>query len=308
MIVLQDNFSSRLQFNTIIALGSFDGLHTGHLTLMNKTVEIAKRNNAKSMVFTFVNHPLTVIDKKRAPKLIMDNETKIELLEKLNIDITVFAEFNESFMKLLAKDFILNLIEVYNCTGIVVGFNHRFGYKNYGDIELLKKLSEQYGFTLYIENPITHNGDVISSTKIRNLLLEGYVEEANTMLLHPYMLKGKVIHGKNIGGKLLGFPTANLQYDDNFVIPKIGVYYTAVEVSKKLYKGITNVGTNPTIGENPITIETFILDFNNDIYDDKIKVYFIKKIREQVKFTSLDELKSQLYKDKSFAEKQILKI
>lgn len=308
MIVLHDNFKTKLNDNTFIALGSFDGLHKGHLTLINKVLELSKSNgNAKSMVNTFGNHPLTIVNSSKVPKLIMDNDTKAEILNELGIDIVNFALFNEELMKMSPEDFILNMIKCYNAIGIVVGFNYKFGHKNIGDIKLLEKLSEKYNFKLYIINPIEYNETVISSTRIRNTISNGKIEDANNMLLKPYMLKGKVIEGKKLG-RTIGFPTANLDYNKDFAIPKKGVYYTLVKYEGKIYKGITNVGTNPTVGINKLTIETYILDFSDDIYDKNIRIYFISKIRDEQKFNSLTELKYQLEKDKNFAKMRNIEI
>ncbi|MDF2502537.1 MULTISPECIES: bifunctional riboflavin kinase/FAD synthetase [Clostridium] len=308
MIILHDNFKTKLKYNTFIALGSFDGLHKGHLTLINKVLELSKSNgNIKSMVNTFANHPLTIVDKDKVPKLIMDNDTKAEILDKLGIDIVNFALFNEDLMKMSPENFIFNMIKCYNAVGIVVGFNYRFGHKNLGDIELLKKLSEEYNFKLFIINPIEYNENVISSTRIRTNIGAGKMEDVNNMLLKPYMLKGKVISGKKLG-RTIGFPTANLEYNKEFAIPKKGVYYTLVKYKEKIYKGITNIGTNPTIGINELTIETYILDFTNEIYNEYIKIYFISRIRDEQKFNSLAELKNQLEKDKKFAKMRNIEI
>ncbi|UZW12325.1 bifunctional riboflavin kinase/FAD synthetase [Clostridium pasteurianum] len=308
MIILQDNFKMKLKYNTFIALGSFDGLHKGHMTLINKVLKLSKsNNNSKSMVNTFANHPLTIIDKTKVPKLIMDNDTKAEILDELGIDLVNFALFNQEIMKMSPEDFVTSMIKCYNPVGIVVGFNYRFGNKNLGDVELLKKFSEIYNFKLYVINPIEYNDNVISSTRIRTAISEGKIEDVNHMLLKPYMLKGKVMYGKRLG-RTIGFPTANLDYNKDFVIPKGGVYYTLVKYENKVYKGITNIGTNPTVGENELTIETHILNFDDNIYNKNIKVYFIDRIREEKKFNSLEELKKQLERDKKFADLRNIEI
>lgn len=308
MIILQDNFKTKLKYNTFIALGSFDGLHRGHITLINKILELSKLNTeVKSMVNTFANHPLTIINKNKVPKLIMDNESKAEILEELGIDILNFSIFNKEMMEMSPKDFITNMIKYYNPLGIIVGFNYKFGHKNMGDINLLKELSTMYNIQLHIINPIAYNGSVISSTRIRAAISDGKIKEANDMLLKPYMLKGKVVSGKKIG-RTLGFPTANLDYNKDFVIPKVGVYYTLVKYQGKIYKGITNVGNNPTVGINDLTIETYILNFDYDIYNRELKVYFLDRIRDQQKFGSLEDLKAQLQKDKNFANLKNIEI
>lgn len=300
MVVIDDIIMNNKESETYVALGSFDGLHYGHLSLVKKTVQVAKENNGKSMVFTYKNHPKTLVKPESAPKLIMDLETKLKYLEEENIDIVVLKSFNKEFMSMSAEDFINFLCLDYNVKGIIVGFNFKFGYKNLGDIDLLKNLQGKYGYELYIMEPYTYNGDVISSTRIRKILLEGDVKQATKMLSKPYLIKGKVIHGKKLG-RTIGFPTANLQFDENMIIPKKGVYYTNIEYNNKIFKGITSVGNNPTVNGKQLTIETFILNFNDTIYGQEIKVYFIERIRDEIKFNSLEELIEQIKQDEKFA-------
>ena len=283
-----------------VALGSFDGLHSGHLSLVNKIIELANENKGRSIVYTFKNHPRTLIKGATPPKLLMDNESKEEILEALGVDLIYFEEFNEEYMKLTPEGFIKYLCEKFKVKGIVVGFNYRFGYKNIGNIEMLKELSTKYGYELYVMEPCNYENEVISSTRIRNELFNGNVDKAMKMLNRPYIIKGKVVHGKKLG-RTIGFPTANLDYSKEILIPSKGVYYTNVEWQGKIYKGITSVGNNPTVNGNKLTIETYILDFNNDLYGHNIKVYFIKKIRDEKKFNSIDDLVIQLKKDKDYA-------
>jgi riboflavin kinase/FMN adenylyltransferase len=303
MIIIDKDLHNIQNSNNYIALGSFDGLHIGHLSLIYKVVEIAKKNNGKSMVFTFKNHPKTLINKEKAPKLLMDNERKAKVLENHKVDMVCFKEFDFEFMKMAPKEFLEFLIFNYNVKGLVVGFNYKFGYKNLGNVELLKKLQSEYGYELYVMEPCTYNNEVISSTRIRKSLEEGEVLEASKMLGYPYSLSGEVVHGRKIG-RTIGFPTANLKYNENFILPKIGVYYTGIKVNNKIYKGITSVGKNPTVEGKKLTIETYILDFDKDIYGEQIHVSFIKKIRNEEKFNNLEELKDQLEKDKSFARNE----
>lgn len=288
-----------------IALGSFDGLHKGHLSLVEKIVKLSKENGDKSIVYTFKNHPRTLLKRNGEVKLLLDNKSKVEILKAKGVDEVVFEEFTEEFMKISPENFISNLCEKFNVKGIVVGFNYRFGYKNLGDVQLLKKLSTIYNYELYVMEPCKYDNEVVSSSRIRNELLMGNVEIANEMLARPFSLKGKVIKGKQIG-RQIGFPTANLDYDTGFILPKIGVYYTNVEIKDKIYKGITSVGTNPTVNGKSITVETYILDFSQDIYGYDINVYFIKKIRDEKKFNSVKELSEQLERDKNTAQQEKL--
>lgn len=300
MEVIDDIVKVNKEKPNYIALGSFDGLHLGHLSLLKKTIELAKENNGLSMVFTYKNHPKTLVDPENVPKLILDTETKLECLKEENIDRVVLKQFTKEFMKIPPEEFIDILCGNYNIKGIVVGFNFRFGHKNLGDIKLLEKLQDKYGYKLYVMNPYTYKDDVISSSRIRKSILNGDVKEASIMLSRPYLIKGKVIHGKKLG-RTIGFPTANLEFDPKYVIPKKGVYYTNVEYKKKIYKGITSVGNNPTVNGQELTIETFILDFKEEIYGEEIKIFFIELIRDEIKFNSLEELMSAIKKDEKFA-------
>jgi len=303
MIIINKDLKDIQNSNNYIALGSFDGLHLGHLSLIYKVVEIAKKNNGRSMVFTFKNHPKTLLNKKNVPKLLMDNDRKVEVLKTHKVDIVCFQEFDLEFMKMSPEEFVKFLVLKYNIKGFVVGFNYKFGYKNLGDVELLQKLKNKYGYELYVMEPCTYKTQVISSTRIRRSLEAGDVFEASKMLGLPYTLAGEVIHGKKLG-RTIEFPTANLNYNENFILPKVGVYYTNIKVNNSIYKGITSVGNNPTVEGKTLTIETYILDFNNDIYGQKIEVGFIKKIRDVKKFHNVEELKSQLEKDRTFAKNE----
>ena len=301
MLIYDNNILENESKNNYIALGSFDGLHLGHLSLVEKVKKLAKQNNGLSIVFTFKNHPKKFINPNSDIKLIMNNDEKIKVLEKENIDILAFKNFDNEVMKLMPEDFIKWLCETYKIKGIVVGFNFKFGYKNLGNVELLEKLQQKYNYKLYIIKPCMFENEIISSTYIRTQLLEGNVKKACEMLSRPYMLLGKVVDGKKLG-RTIGFPTANLQVKGSKVIPKKGVYYTNVEINEEIFKGMTSVGNNPTVNGKELTIETYILDFNENIYNKEIKLYFIDKIRDEIKFNNIDELVNQLKKDKKYVE------
>lgn len=305
MIVVDKNTDDIRFSDNYVALGSFDGLHLGHVSLIKKAVQVAKQKNGKSIVYTFKNHPRSFIDKNFTPKLIMGYEEKIKSLEKFKVDIIYFKEFDKAFMELSPEQFIKYMITSYNIKGIIVGFNYRFGYRNSGDISLLEKFKDIYNYDLYVLSPYLYKQEVISSTRIRKCIEEGNVEDAFNMLDKPYCLMGNVVHGRKIG-RTIGFPTANLDYDKKFILPKQGVYYTNVEFQDKIYKAITSVGTNPTVDGKKLTVETHLLNFREDIYGKKISVKFVKKIRDNKKFTGIEELKNQLNKDKNFAMNQNL--
>jgi riboflavin kinase/FMN adenylyltransferase len=309
MKVIRDNFKMKIKNPTFIVLGSFDGIHQGHKALIQNAVEAAKEYNkalqdeklrAKVMVCTFRNHPLFTINKDLAPKLIMSNEQKIDVLHELGVDIINLIDFDEKFMKISPEKFIFSLKDCYNVKGITVGFNYRFGYKNLGDVDLLKTLSESLNFKLVVMDPVIIEEEIVSSSAIRYLIQEGNIEKANKFLGRPFTLSGKIIKGRQLG-RTIGFPTINLDYSRKFIIPKGGVYFTHVDYKGVIYKGITNVGYNPTVQGKKLSIETYILDFNESIYDEVVQLYFISKIRDEKKFSSIESLKDQLEKDKEFA-------
>lgn len=308
MDLLGEEINKKIPYDTYIALGSFDGLHLGHRALVQKAIEAAKKNKGKSMIYTFKNHPLSIINREIMPKLLMDNNMKIKVLEHMGVDYLSLINFSREFMEISPEDFICNIINNYNVKGIIVGFNYRFGYKNLGDIALLKKLSVKYNFKLYVINPIKQNNELISSSRIRNIISEqGDIKKANSMLYVPFSIEGKVIRGRQIGREI-GFPTINLDYNKDFVIPKGGVYSTVVKYKDKFYKGVTNIGYNPTVENQKLSIETHILDFNSNIYDEVIRVYFTGRIRDEKKFDSLEELACRIEKDKEYVEKQNLQL
>ncbi|WP_102400682.1 bifunctional riboflavin kinase/FAD synthetase [Haloimpatiens massiliensis] len=303
MIVMEDKFEIVLPYKTYVALGNFDGLHIGHMELINKTINSAKKNNIKSMVYTFKKHPLSIINKDLTPKIIIDNDTKISYLDEIGVDLVNFVPFDEECMNMEPEKFIELLINHYNVKGVTVGFNFRFGKKNSGNIEILKKLSTEMGFELNVIEPIKIDEHVVSSTYIRNLIFNGDIEKANKLLYSNLTLAGKVVKGKRLGNKI-GFPTANISFNENLIVPKVGVYYTKVQYQNESYKGITNVGYSPTVDGENFTIETHILDFKENIYGKEIKISFIKRIRDEVKFNSVYGLMEQLNRDKIFAYKQ----
>lgn len=299
MIVINENFNEN--DDIYIALGSFDGLHKGHMSLIKKVSQLAKANGGKSMVYTFKDHPLNTIDPKFAPKLIMDNDTKLNLLVESDIDFVLLQTFDDKFMKLSPENFIISICKRFNIKGMVVGFNYRFGYKNQGDVDLLFNLSKKYNFNLTVMNPFKDEHTIISSTLIRQLIKEGKIKKANSYLSMPFMIKGNVVRGKGLG-ETIGYPTANIDYDKRYVLPGEGVYYTNVKYNETFYRGITSIGFNPTVYGEKLTIETYILDFNENIYGKEIHLCFIEKTREQIKFPTVEDLVEQLKLDEKSAK------
>ena len=195
------------------------------------------------------------------------------------------------------------MVNFYNVKGIVVGFNYRFGYKNLGDVEMLEAYSNILGYKLYVCEAVSTNCEIVSSSKIRHLISEGNITKANELLGRYHATIGQVIKGKQLG-RTIGFPTVNLDYNRQYILPKGGVYYTVVEYDNVMYKAITNIGYNPTVEGGKLSVETHILNFDKQIYGEVIKINFVSRIRDEIKFNNIDKLKAQLLKDKDHAFNQ----
>jgi len=281
-----------------IGLGTFDGLHVGHMALINTLIDECKQAGLNSVLYTFSRHPENVLNKGLSTLLITTEAKKIELLEETALDYVFFEEFNENFSKIPAEDFVKNiLVDRFRIKLAVAGFNYRFGHKGRGDVKLLEELGKTYNFKVIIVPPVKLENEVISSTLIRNMITNGNIEKANRFLGRHFSISGEIKGGKN-RGKKLGFPTANIYPESYHVLPKEGVYITKTLLDDRFYNSITNIGSNPTFeGSNPISIETYILDFHQDVYSKKIEVFFLKEIRAEIKFSSKDELVKQVRED-----------
>lgn len=291
--------SSEKKYVTAVALGNFDGIHIGHQYLLKSNIEKAKEKNLKPSVLIFKNHTKTILKKDKNYKIdiLTSFEEKIQLLKELGIEIVYVMDFNERIMKLSPELFVKNiLLERLNAKLVTVGFDYRFGYKAQGDSNYLKELGKANGFVVNVIDPVYVEGEIVSSTIIRNLIINGYIEKANKLLGRNYCLIGTVIKGRSRGRKL-GFPTANIRLNDRYVIPKTGVYKTFTYVDNSKFLSLTNIGYNPTFNEKNLKIETYILDFDEDIYDSIIKIEFMEFIRDDIKFNSVEELKNQMHKD-----------
>ncbi len=285
-----------------VALGTFDGVHIGHQKVISRSVESAKQLNGTSVVFTFSNHPLSIIAPERCPLQIITQDDKVELIEKLGVDILLNIPFTAEFLKLSASQFIRLLLDQLNPKHILIGPNYFFGYKRCGTPELLQKSGLQYGFTTEI-NPTVYVDDVmVSSTLIRQMIAAGQVHQAATLLGRPVTLKGMVIHGAK-RGRLLGYPTINLGIASGLAVPQNGVYAVELIIQDNQYNGIANVGTNPTFHDIGRRIEVHILDFSGDLYGEAVTVRFLNHIRNEQIFSNSEELKLQIAKDIVAAQK-----
>lgn len=280
-----------------IALGNFDGLHRGHIKLLEDMIEGSKKRNLKSAVLLFKNHTKFLLNNGKKIKILSSNDEKIKILNDIGIDIIFFIDFNEEIMKLSGYEFIKDiLVEKMNVKYITVGFDYRFGHKAENTSKDLYNIGLEFNIETNIIDAIFVEEHLISSTLIRKLISEGNIKEANKYLGRPYRIKGKVVHGKKRGHEL-GFPTANINLLEPFVIPKTGVYHTKAIINDIEYNSLTNIGYNPTFNDEKLTIETYILNFNEYIYDKEIDVEFINFIRDDIKFNSKEDLIEQMEVD-----------
>ena len=288
--------------NTVVTVGTFDGVHQGHRALMETVVNKAKARDARSVVVTFDPHPREIINPgKEGIKLLTTLKERAEILEDLGIDILLVIPFDRDFSLLTSEEFVRDVI--YDKVGVsefVIGYDHHFGRDRKGTIETIEKLGKELNFEAYVVSKQEMGKVTISSTVIRNTLAkEGNVKQAAEYLNRRYLLNGIVIHGDE-RGRTIGYPTANLKPEhENKVIPKNGVYAVKVRVGDEWFGGMMNIGIRPTFGELTRTIEVNIFEFNREIYGDTIQVRFVDRIRDEVKFDGIEELKAQLDADKT---------
>lgn len=297
-----------LPFETALTIGAFDGIHLGHKALFKETLKIAKDFDVVPLVVTFDPHPRRVIQPHISFKLLTTLEEKLALIEKEGFEKVAIIPFTRSLSELSPDLFVEKyLVDALKARFVIVGFNFRFGKNRAGDTEFLKKLGEKYQFQVRVVPPVIVDEKRVSSSFIRELISKGEVEKAALLLGRPYFLTGKVIKGKG-RGKLLGFPTANLLVPEEKLIPARGVYAVWAYVSAQKYKGALNIGFNPTFGERELSIEVHLLNFNSskDLYGESLHIEFIKYIRPEKKFASIEELKNQIEKDCQLIEKILL--
>ena len=288
--------------NPVVTIGTFDGVHLGHREVISELKRISALSGGDSVVFTFEPHPRIVIAPgEDSLRLLSTKNEKIRLMEQLGIDHLVIYPFTMGFSKLSYNEFVTNiLVGMMNISSLVVGYDHRFGQGRKGDFSSLELLSKTLNFKVEQLSQLFVNSNVVSSTKIRQALIAGDITKANHFLGYRYLLSGKVIEGKQLGRKL-GFPTANIEtMEDHKLVPGDGVYAVFVQTGGKIYKGMLNVGIRPTVNYNADhkSIEVHIFDFDSDIYNTEITLYFEKKIRDEQKFAGIVELKEQLIKDR----------
>jgi riboflavin kinase/FMN adenylyltransferase len=288
--------------NPVLTLGNFDGVHLGHQRIFNALKEEAQRIGGEAIVFTFDPHPLHVLAPQQCPPSITPFKMKLMLLEMLGIDVVIVARFDLELANITPEEFVKGiLVDTIGTKKILVGYNYYFGKNRKGNVEMLIGLGEQFGFEVKVLEALKVNDTPVSSSKIRDLIQGGEMEEAAQLLGRNYRLIGKVIWGTG-RGKELGYPTANLEIL-NGLYPKTGVYAVEVVVENKTYAGVANVGYKPTFGKNPLSVEVHILDFNRDMYGEEIQLVFFERIRNERVFKDTNSLIRRMRKDVDVARK-----
>lgn len=295
----------------VLTIGSFDGVHLGHCKVIEKLKDIALQKQAETVIFTFHPHPKFVLDPHQSTqslRMLTTIDERIELFRNAGVDHLIIFPFTPAFAQLPYADFVRGiLVEKLAINTLVLGYDHRLGKNREGNFETLSLLSQEWGFSLEKLDALFIDDNNISSTKIRKALLEGNVQQAESYLGYPYMFSGTVVEGKQLGRKI-DFPTANIKLADSFkLIPKDGVYVVELTVMGKSYGGMMNIGSRPTVNTDQLdkTIEVHLFNFQANIYGRNISVKFIDRIRDEQKFNSVTELRTQLQLDKQVAEAKL---
>ena len=283
---------------TVIALGTFDGLHLGHTDVINTARDYAERSGLKLAVFTFSNHPLALIRPDLVPVRIISAEEKIKLLESFGVDYLINIPFTEDFAALSPDEF-LEKLACFNYRCLVVGENFTYGFLGSGKTETLERSGRKNGFDVIVRPLVKMNGNVVSSTGIRNLIQAGHIEYANRMLGRAYAITGKIVHGEQRGRKL-GFPTANIELvHGEMAVPAPGVYAVTASIEGRIYEGMGNIGNNPTFNDiEHARLEVNLFNCSGDLYGKTMSVQFHKYIRAEKKFSGVEELCRQIEEDK----------
>ncbi|QNM85071.1 bifunctional riboflavin kinase/FAD synthetase [Polaribacter pectinis] len=306
MITIQDISNFSTQEKTFVTIGTFDGVHFGHQKILEKLVSEAKQAGKKSVLLTFFPHPRMVLQKDATIELINTIDERAKLLEKTGLDYLIIHPFSKEFSRITALEFVRDvLVNQFNISKLIIGYDHHFGKNREGNIQQLTEYSHLYDFKVE-EIPAQDIDDVsVSSTKIRRALASGNLKTANNYLGYNFMLNGKVVNGKKLGGKI-GYPTANIDVKEKYkLIPKTGVYVVKSSIENNTIFGMMNIGNRPTVNGNHQTIEVHFFDFNQDLYGKNLNIDLIYFLRDEEKFDSLDSLILQLKKDEETARDYI---
>jgi len=305
MQVIRDLYKfKRPEKGVALTIGNFDGVHLGHQALLSKVVELSAEKVLVPAVLTFEPHPIRVLRPEKAPKRICTPEHKIELIRKSGIEILFIIGFSYEFSRISAEEFVdFILHRSLGIKELVVGYDYSFGKNREGNIDFLRNAGKNKGFNLYKIDAVTVKDITVSSSKIREIVSSGDMRLASALLGHFYQIRGVVVHGKKRGGRLLGFPTANLNLYYEELFPKVGVYVVQVIIDSVCYGGVLNIGYNPTFNGENLNAETHILDYyGEELYGRDIKINLIERIRDEKKFGSVEELKESIKNDIIFAE------
>ena len=279
-----------------IALGSFDGVHLGHRKLIELLIEEAKLHGTGSMVYTFAIHPRKILMPDKHIYLITDNEKRAEIMAGIGVDMLYLEDFNK-VKDMTAEAFVKNiLVDCFKVKSVVVGYNYRFGCKGEGNADSLKEFGAKFGFKVNIVDAVEVHGHTVSSSLIRHIIRSGSVDKVADYLGRDFSVHGNVIYGKQ-NGEVMGIKTANIEVKKDITLPKKGVYYTSTTVKGKLYKSISNIGFNPTFNGESLSVETHLIGFNDNIYGEEIEIFFHKHTRDEMKFSSMEELVRQIRSD-----------
>lgn len=285
-----------------LSIGMFDGVHRGHQTIIKNLNIAAQNKDLESGILTFWPHPRTVFNPNDDLKLLNTIEEKTYLLAKNNVQHLFLKEFDEAFRNLTGEEFVTKiLVDKLNVKHLIIGHDHTFGKNRSGDFNLLQKLSSELGFDVVQVEAVDFQDRHISSTQIRNALMNADITAANEMLGYHYSVSGEVVHGKKLG-RTIGYPTANISVNPMKFLPKKGAYIVDVFVKNKQHKGMLSIGTNPTVEGKLLSVEVYILDFNGDIYGETISVNFRQFLHEEIKFDGLEKLIERLEEDKRLTE------
>lgn len=279
-----------------IALGTFDGVHLGHQKVIGRAVELARQSGRESVVFTFENHPLSLLNPHHCPPFITSFLEKERILADMKVDILCRVPFTNDLLHLEPRQFINEILSFFSPLYIIVGPNYSFGYRGIGTPELLEQIGKEKGFVVEVQEAVYVDGDMVSSTNIRQCVSNGNLEQAKKLMGRPFLLSGKVIPGDG-RGRTLGFPTANIQLPASQLLPADGVYTAYAKINSQRLPALVNVGNNPTFSNQVRRVEVFVLDFQGDLYGQEIGVEFCKRLRKEMVFANIQELKTRIRQD-----------